>query len=142
MAPDWTVAAWSAAAARSTALPADRVVGGSIWIAFPAAKGTELELGALRRREGDPDAPTHHAVRRQRGAPRRRRRPCGDGPVGRHGQNTDVETVEQLFRVHACAPLVPTNRLSFASTRVGSSPFRCQAARGDASTQHLPKAGG
>src|SRR5437762_12743354 len=44
MAPDWTVAAWSAAAARITALPADRVVGGSIWIAFPAAKGTELEL--------------------------------------------------------------------------------------------------
>src|SRR3989475_62316 len=44
MAPDWTIAAWSAAAARITALPADRVVGGSIWIAFPAAKGTELEL--------------------------------------------------------------------------------------------------
>src|SRR5438128_12547145 len=44
MAPDWTIAAWSAAAARITALPADRVVGGSIWIAFPAAKGTELEF--------------------------------------------------------------------------------------------------
>src|SRR2546427_1610444 len=44
MAPDWTIAAWSAAAARITALPADRVVGGSIWIALPAAKGTELEL--------------------------------------------------------------------------------------------------
>src|SRR5947199_91281 len=44
MAPDWTIAAWSAAAARITALPADRVMGGSIWIAFPAAKGTELEL--------------------------------------------------------------------------------------------------
>src|SRR3989449_10288653 len=44
MAPDWTIAAWSAAAARITALPADRVVGRSIWIAFPAAKGTELEL--------------------------------------------------------------------------------------------------
>src|SRR5437870_5431679 len=44
MAPDWTIAAWSAAAARITALPADRVVGGSIWIAFPAAKGTELEI--------------------------------------------------------------------------------------------------
>ncbi len=44
MAPDWTIAAWSAAAARITALPADRVVGGSIWIAFPAAKRTELEL--------------------------------------------------------------------------------------------------
>ncbi len=44
MATDWTIAAWSAAAARITALPADRVVGRSIWIAFPAAKGTELEL--------------------------------------------------------------------------------------------------
>src|SRR6059036_2288399 len=44
MAPDWTIAAWSAGAARITALPADRVMGGSIWIAFPAAKGTELEL--------------------------------------------------------------------------------------------------
>src|ERR1041385_9011473 len=43
MAPDWTIAAWSAAAARITALPADRVVGRSIWVAFPAAKGTELE---------------------------------------------------------------------------------------------------
>src|SRR2546430_2425640 len=43
MAPDWTVAEWSAAAARITALPADRVLGRSIWVAFPAAKGTELE---------------------------------------------------------------------------------------------------
>src|SRR2546422_708927 len=43
MAPDWTIAQWSAAAARITALPADRVLGRSIWIAFPAAKGTELE---------------------------------------------------------------------------------------------------
>ncbi|PYO59764.1 MAG: hypothetical protein DMD70_11085, partial [Gemmatimonadetes bacterium] len=43
MAPDWTIAEWSAAAARITALPADRVLGQSIWIAFPAAKGTELE---------------------------------------------------------------------------------------------------
>src|SRR5712691_3688640 len=43
MAPDWTIAAWSAAAARITALPAERVVGRSIWIALPAAKGTELE---------------------------------------------------------------------------------------------------
>src|SRR3989475_10315594 len=43
MAPDWTIAEWSAAAARITALPADRVVGRSIWMAFPAAKGTELE---------------------------------------------------------------------------------------------------
>src|SRR5437879_2193444 len=43
MAPDWTIAAWSGAAARITALPADRVLGRSIWVAFPAAKGTELE---------------------------------------------------------------------------------------------------
>jgi signal transduction histidine kinase/ActR/RegA family two-component response regulator len=43
LAPDWTIAAWSGAAARITALPADRVLGKSIWIAFPAAKGTQLE---------------------------------------------------------------------------------------------------
>src|SRR5467141_853169 len=43
MAPDWTITEWSAAAARITALPAERVLGRSIWIAFPAAKGTELE---------------------------------------------------------------------------------------------------
>jgi signal transduction histidine kinase/ActR/RegA family two-component response regulator len=43
LAPDWTIAEWSAAAARITALPADRVLGQSVWIAFPAAKGTQLE---------------------------------------------------------------------------------------------------
>src|SRR2546430_835564 len=41
--PDWTIAAWSAGASRITALPATRVLGQRIWIAFPAAKGTELE---------------------------------------------------------------------------------------------------
>ncbi len=41
--PDWTIAGWSAGATRITALPATRVLGQSIWIAFPAAKGTELE---------------------------------------------------------------------------------------------------
>src|SRR5436309_9480374 len=43
MAPDWTIVAWSAAAARTLALPPERVLGESIWTAFPAAKGTELE---------------------------------------------------------------------------------------------------
>ena len=43
VAPDWTIAGWSRSAARITALPADRVLGQSIWIAFPAAKGTALE---------------------------------------------------------------------------------------------------
>ena len=43
MAPDWTIAEWSAAAARILALPPERVLGESIWTAFPAAKGTELE---------------------------------------------------------------------------------------------------
>ncbi len=43
MAPDWTIAEWSAAAARIIAVPAERVLGRSIWTAFPAAKGTELE---------------------------------------------------------------------------------------------------
>src|SRR6266576_1868630 len=41
--PDWTIAAWSAGARRINALPATRVLGQRIWIAFPAAKGTELE---------------------------------------------------------------------------------------------------
>jgi signal transduction histidine kinase len=43
VAPDWTIAAWSRAAAHITALPAERVVGRSVWTAFPAAKGTELQ---------------------------------------------------------------------------------------------------
>jgi signal transduction histidine kinase/ActR/RegA family two-component response regulator len=43
LAPDWTIAEWSAVAARITALPAERVLGHSIWAAFPAAKGTQLE---------------------------------------------------------------------------------------------------
>jgi signal transduction histidine kinase/ActR/RegA family two-component response regulator len=43
VAPDWTIAAWSAAAARITGLAPERVVGRSFWGAFPAAKGTELE---------------------------------------------------------------------------------------------------
>jgi len=43
MAPDWTIAEWSAAAARIIAVPPERVLGQSIWTAFPAAKGTELE---------------------------------------------------------------------------------------------------
>ncbi len=43
VAPDWTIAAWSGAAARITALPPDRVVGRSFWTAFPAARGTELQ---------------------------------------------------------------------------------------------------
>ncbi|HEX4627148.1 MAG TPA: ATP-binding protein [Gemmatimonadales bacterium] len=43
VAPDWTVAAWSGAAARITGLTPERVLGHSIWGVFPAAKGTELE---------------------------------------------------------------------------------------------------
>lgn len=43
VAPDWTVAAWSAAAARITGLAPERVLGRSFWSAFPAAKGTALE---------------------------------------------------------------------------------------------------
>ncbi len=41
--PDWRIAEWSAGASRMTALPPNRALGQSIWIAFPAAKGTELE---------------------------------------------------------------------------------------------------
>ena len=43
IAPDWTVAAWSATAARITGLPAERVLGQSFWVAFPAAKATHIE---------------------------------------------------------------------------------------------------
>jgi len=43
IAPDWTIAAWSAAAARITGLPVERVLGQSFWVAFPAAKATHIE---------------------------------------------------------------------------------------------------
>jgi signal transduction histidine kinase len=43
IAPDWTISQWSAPAARITGLPADRMVGHNFWIAFPTAKGTEIE---------------------------------------------------------------------------------------------------
>src|SRR5439155_129274 len=43
IAPDWTLAAWTAAAARITGLPADRVMGQSFWVAFPAARATHIE---------------------------------------------------------------------------------------------------
>src|SRR3989442_436143 len=43
VAADWTIAAWSGAAARITALPPQRVVGRSFWTAVPAARGTELQ---------------------------------------------------------------------------------------------------
>ncbi|HVH68750.1 MAG TPA: ATP-binding protein [Gemmatimonadales bacterium] len=43
VAPDWTIAAWSGAAARITGLPPERVLGRGFWSAFPAAKGSELE---------------------------------------------------------------------------------------------------
>src|SRR5256884_4328214 len=43
IAPDWTIAAWTATAARITGLPAERVLGQSFWVAFPAAKATHIE---------------------------------------------------------------------------------------------------
>ncbi|HEX4600701.1 MAG TPA: ATP-binding protein [Gemmatimonadales bacterium] len=43
VAPDWTIAQWSAGASQITGLPADRVVGRNFWFPFPAAKGTEIE---------------------------------------------------------------------------------------------------
>ena len=43
IAPDWTIAAWSAVAARITGLPVERVLGQSLWVAFPAAKATHIE---------------------------------------------------------------------------------------------------
>jgi PAS domain-containing protein len=43
IAPDWTIAEWSAPAARLTGLPVERVVGQNFWTAFPTAKGTHVE---------------------------------------------------------------------------------------------------
>ena len=43
IASDWTIAAWSATAARITGLPAERVLGQSFWVAFPAARATHIE---------------------------------------------------------------------------------------------------
>ena len=43
IAPDWTVAVWSASAARITSLPTDRVLGKNFWVAFPNATGTAVE---------------------------------------------------------------------------------------------------
>jgi signal transduction histidine kinase len=43
IAPDWTIAQWSAAAGRITGLSADRVVNRNFWVAFPTAKGTHIE---------------------------------------------------------------------------------------------------
>src|SRR2546430_1670524 len=43
IAPDWTISAWSGPAARITGLPAERVMGQSFWVAFPAARATHIE---------------------------------------------------------------------------------------------------
>jgi signal transduction histidine kinase/CheY-like chemotaxis protein len=43
IAPDWTIAEWSAPAARITGVPAERVLGQNFWVAFPTAKGTHVE---------------------------------------------------------------------------------------------------
>jgi len=43
VAPDWTIAAWTATAARITGLPTERVLGQSFWVAFPGAKSTHIE---------------------------------------------------------------------------------------------------
>src|SRR2546421_4746634 len=43
VAPDWTIAAWTATAARIPGLPTGRVLGQSFWVAFPGAKSTHIE---------------------------------------------------------------------------------------------------
>jgi len=55
LAPDDTVLAWSAPAARLTGVAADHVLGRSVWSAFPAARGTVFAetLGAVRA-DGQP----------------------------------------------------------------------------------------
>ena len=40
---DWTVAQWSAPAARLTGIPADRMLGQNFWVAFPAARTSTVE---------------------------------------------------------------------------------------------------
>ena len=44
--PDWTIAEWSAAAARITGVPSNRAVGQSLWTALPNAKGTAYPSSA------------------------------------------------------------------------------------------------
>ncbi len=43
IAPDWTIAEWSFAAARLTGLPADRVLGQNFWVASPTTRGAHVE---------------------------------------------------------------------------------------------------
>src|SRR5256886_13054123 len=43
VAPDWTIAEWSAGASRVTGLPASQAQGRNFWMAFSAAKGSEIE---------------------------------------------------------------------------------------------------
>jgi signal transduction histidine kinase/ActR/RegA family two-component response regulator len=43
IAPDWTIAEWSFAAARLTGLPADRVLGQNFWVACPTTRGVHVE---------------------------------------------------------------------------------------------------
>src|SRR3989441_2272069 len=43
IAPDWTIAQWSAPAAHLTGIPADRMLGQNFWVAFPAARTGTVE---------------------------------------------------------------------------------------------------
>jgi signal transduction histidine kinase len=43
VAPDWTIAEWSAAAARITGLQAGQTLGRNFWVAFSTAQGTDVE---------------------------------------------------------------------------------------------------
>ena len=43
IAPDWTIAEWSAPAAHLTGIPADRMLGQNFWVAFPAARTGTVE---------------------------------------------------------------------------------------------------
>src|SRR5205809_6126502 len=43
IAPDWTIAQWSAPAAHLTGIPANRMVGRNFWLAFPAAPSNTIE---------------------------------------------------------------------------------------------------
>src|SRR5947199_9607329 len=52
VAPDWTIAEWSAGAARITGLPAERALRGGFWIACSGGQGPDREQGR-RAARGD-----------------------------------------------------------------------------------------
>src|SRR6266487_2332975 len=106
-----------------------------------------LDVRGLGRRERDPEALTQHTLGGQTGDARGRRGPCGDRPVGRDRRNAVLETVQQLFRVHAWPSLYDTtprwpyrgrngaDGAASGATTLGAHGLLCQAASDVATTQ-------